>query len=100
MWRRALVKSDRHPYRPDHLDPDMPEIGRVVKNLPSMGTLLRFGTAAFEHFRHGTRATIDAREPMEPPVGYGAVDRSIFRESHCENQPRVCSGKHPGFARI
>jgi hypothetical protein len=25
----------------DHLDPDMPEIGRVVENLPSMGTLLR-----------------------------------------------------------
>ena len=92
MWRWALVKSDRHPYRPhgpqaDHLDPDKPEIGRVVKNLPSMGTLLRFGTAAFEHFRHGTRATIDAREPMEPPVGYGAVERSIFRESHCEDQP-------------
>jgi hypothetical protein len=25
----------------DHLDPDMPEIRRVVENLPSMGTLLR-----------------------------------------------------------
>jgi hypothetical protein len=97
MWRRALVKSDRHPYRPhgpqaDHLDPDMPEIGRVVENLPSMGTLLRLGPAVFEHFRHGTRATIDAREPMEPPVGYGAVDRSIFRESHCEKRPRVAQG--------
>jgi hypothetical protein len=97
MWRRAMVKSDRHPYRPhgpqaDHLDPDLPEIGRVVKNLPSMGTLLRFGIAAFEHVRHGTRETIDAREPMEPPIGYGAVDRSIFRSPIAKTSPEFAQG--------
>ena len=104
MWRRALVKSDRHPYRPhgpqaDHLDPDMPEIGRVVKNLPSMGTLLRFGTAAFEHFRHGTLGG-HQREGTHGASGRLRSGGSFhLPESHCENQPRVCSGKHPGFAR-
>jgi hypothetical protein len=96
----ALVKSDRHPYRPhspqaDHLDPDMPEIRRVVKNLPSMGTLLRFGTAAFEHFRHGTRATIDARGAHGASGRLRSGGSFHLPESHCENQSRVCSEEAP-----
>jgi hypothetical protein len=35
------------------------------------------------------QATIDAREPSEPPVGYGPMDRSIIPESHFREATRM-----------
>jgi hypothetical protein len=54
-----------------------------------MGTLLRFDTLVLDTGcgpapRHPTTL---AREPDEPPVGYGMKHRSIFRESYVGNRP-------------
>jgi hypothetical protein len=65
------------------------EIGKFGKNLPRMGTLPGFDTLVFWTGcgPEPRQPTIDAREPTEPPVGYGMKHRSIIPESHLRNPP-------------